>query len=145
MFRKLDLEFGLLCFFTLASAVFWVISLGYPPDAALFPRIITFVTLAFSVYFLIGKLRREKENRSSVKGEGLPWYFSAASMLAFLGLIYLAGFIVAMFLYLEATIFWLGYKKPVQATVISVLTTAILASAMKYFFAIPIPMGLLFG
>jgi len=143
--RRFDTEIVLLLFFSLASGVFLALTFSYPSTAALFPKIIAFITLFFSLYYLAGRLRKGRGKGDKKEEGALPWHISAISMLVFLGLIYLAGLIPAMVLYIGFTIHILGYRNPVRAAVIAVFSTAVLASAMKWFFVIPIPMGLLFS
>ncbi|KKM09813.1 hypothetical protein SY88_16585 [Clostridiales bacterium PH28_bin88] len=149
MGKKINSELVMLALVALFSAALLVESFSYPRVPAQFPRIISFITLVMAGYTLAGRLlpgAKEKPGKpSQPHRSGVLWYGLAALVFAYLGLIYLAGFTVATFLFLECLPLLLGYRKPVTVTITAVVATFVLTAAMKWVFLVPVPPGIWFS
>ena len=129
-----------------------VIGRQYSGAVAMFPNIVAGILLALSLWRAVELVRAGVLKMpwqitvapSGLFGNRLSWHWAVASLLGFMGLIWLFGFLVASGIYMAALPWLLGYRKPVVIIGAGLVTPALLfalASAFKMF----LPGGILLG
>jgi hypothetical protein len=124
----------------------------YNPTAALFPRLVSIISLIFIIW-TIGQrylaLRREAksspvgEEEAGTEGKGaLEWYWSLATMVAYFVLIYLLGFTLVTLLYLVALPLLLGYRRYKIVLITGVLWTVAFITVFTHVLHARIPEGI---
>jgi putative tricarboxylic transport membrane protein len=124
----------------------------YNPTAALFPRLVSIISLIFIIW-TIGQrylaLRGEaepspeREEEAEVKGKGaLEWYWSLGTMVGYFVLIYLLGFTLVTLIYLLAIPFLLGYRKVKIVVITGVLWTVAFITVFTHVLHARIPEGI---
>ena len=147
MKERLNSEFWLIVAIALFSIVFLAGSFSLPPVAAEFPRYISIATLLLALWNLYERLRpgaKIKPARGNSSNGKINWVTFTLLALAYVGLIYVIGMAVATFIYLATLPYLLNYRRPVVITLYSLIFTAVLISAMKWGFQVPIPTGIIF-
>ncbi|MCC7184348.1 MAG: tripartite tricarboxylate transporter TctB family protein [Rhodocyclaceae bacterium] len=148
-----DLDVLLLLVLGIFAGAFLFDTRSYNATAALFPRLISIVTLVLIVWSIalrvatvLGKHKREQEpeQAQSAGGEGaLAWYWSVATMVGYFVLIYLAGFTVATLVYLLAMPLLLGYRKYLNIVLTGGIFTLAFVAVFTYVLHARIPAGIL--
>jgi hypothetical protein len=124
----------------------------YNPTAALFPRLVSIISLIFIIW-TIGQrylaLRREagssleREEEAETKGKGaLDWYWSLVTMVGYFVLIYVLGFTLVTLIYLLAIPFLLGYRKIKIVVITGVLWTVAFITVFTHVLHARIPEGI---
>jgi hypothetical protein len=146
----LDPDVILMAVLGLFAGAFLIETRTYNPTAALFPRLVSIISLMFIIW-TIGKryitLRRETkaspETEAGAKGEGVfAWYWSLATMVGYFVLIYLLGFTLVTLVYLLVLPLLLGYRRYKIVLMTGVLWTVAFITVFTYVLHARIPGGI---
>lgn len=145
-------ELVVLAALLVVAAGMLVIGRQYSPAVAMFPNLVAGIMLALALWHGIGLLRggvlktrwQITAAPSGLFVNRLSWHWAVISLLGFLGVMWLFGFLVAAAAYMAAVPLMLGYRKPLVVIGAGLLTPVILyalAGAFKMF----LPGGILMG
>jgi hypothetical protein len=148
----LDPDVILMAALGLFAGAFLIETRTYNPTAALFPRLVSIISLIF-IAWTIGQryltLRREAQSspepeaETGAKGEGVfAWYWSLATMVGYFVLIYLLGFTLVTLVYLLVLPLLLGYRKYKIVLMTGVLWTVAFITVFTYVLHARIPGGI---
>jgi putative tricarboxylic transport membrane protein len=131
-------------------ALVLIMALGYPPEARLFPLIVSTAGLAFSVMLLVaqaapGGTKDGGRDTSLPAGDGDGRRFGLAllSAPAFCLLVWLLGFYLAALLTLSLLPYALGYRHLVVTGLFAVVLVAVLYLVFSLAMEMSLPDGLL--
>ncbi len=144
---RFDAEVVFVLVLTLFFSVFFAKSLGFRGLSAPYPRFVSGVGLALSLYLLAGKLHVEGVNgeirRSAKAGDGIAWYWWMGLLWCYLGLMWVLGFAVSTFLSLIATGRLLGERRWAVLVVYGAASTLLARLVFSRLLYVPLPTGLL--
>lgn len=119
-------------------------------NPALYPRILAAIVFAIGVILIVRAIiasvkAREGVRQKSTTGENGMKYvaLTAGLLVAYVGAIYLLGFVIPTLAFTLATPMALGTKFK-TAVLVSIPMTAVLYVVFFIFFKVPIPSGILF-
>lgn len=148
----LDPDIVLMAVLGIFAGAFLIETRSYNPTAALFPRLVSIVSLVFIVWTIAQRclaLRRKAKSSPDTKaeagrkGEGaLAWYWSLATMVGYFVLIYLLGFTLVTLIYLLVVPLLLGYRRYKTVLITGVLSTAAFITVFSYVLHARIPEGI---
>jgi putative tricarboxylic transport membrane protein len=148
----LDPDIILMAVLGIFAGAFLIETRSYNPTAALFPRLVSIISLIFISWTITQRcltLRREAksspeaEEGAGIKGGGaLIWYWSLATMVGYFILIYLLGFTLVTLIYLVVLPLLLGYKRMKIVLITGVLWTVAFISVFTYVLHARIPEGI---
>lgn len=151
-FLFLDPDIVLMAVLGIFAGAFLLETRSYNPTAALFPRLVSIISLVFIVWTITQRcltLRRKAKSSpdtkvgAGIKGEGaLAWYWSLATMVGYFVLIYVLGFTLATLIYLLVLPVLLGYRRYQIVLITGVLSTAAFVSVFSYVLHARIPEGI---
>jgi sterol desaturase/sphingolipid hydroxylase (fatty acid hydroxylase superfamily) len=129
------------------SGLFLLLSKDYGTTAALFPRVIASVSLAFIILDVLWEYFSASGERAKPKeqaqGSNAGWLAPFALQGGYIALIYVAGFATATFLYLLACPWQLRYRNWIVTTLHAVLLTFVIVYTFHFVFHVRLPKGLL--
>jgi hypothetical protein len=151
--RLLDLDIIVLVILGAFAAAFLIETRTYNPTAALFPRLVSIISLFFILWSIAQRcwtlfhkqeaLTESDEEGSGEKKDSMAWYATAGTMVAYFVLIYILGFTATTLIYLVATPFLLGYGKRWLVFLVGILWTVGFVVVFSYVLHSRIPEGLL--
>ena len=151
----LDADIILMVALGVFAGAFLIETRTYNPTAALFPRLVSIISLSFIAWTItqrcIVQVRKRKESEEAeeatrVSGEGvLTWYWSLVTMVSYFVLIYLLGFTLVTLIYLVVLPFLLGYRRYKIILITGVLWTVAFVTVFTYVLHARIPEGIVGG
>ena len=148
----LDADIVLMVVLGVFAGAFLIETRTYNPTAALFPRLVSIISLIFIIWTiarrclsLVRKAKTSPEVQAEVEptGEGvLAWYWSLATMVGYFVLIYLLGFTLVTLIYLLVLPLLLGYRKYKIILITGVLWTVTFITVFTYVLHARIPEGI---
>jgi len=148
----LDADIVLMVVLGAFAGAFLIETRTYNPTAALFPRLVSIISLIFIIWTVSQRyLTLRRETRSSpeaemgmeTKGEGvLAWYWSLATMVGYFMLIYLLGFTLVTLIYLLVLPLLLSYRRYKIVLIAGVLWTVAFITVFTYVLHARIPEGI---
>ena len=149
----LDADIVLMVVLGVFAGAFLIETRTYNPTAALFPRLVSIVSLVFIIWtiarrclMLMRKAKSSPEAEAETTGEGgLPWYWSVATMAGYFVLIYLLGFTFVTLIYLLVLPLLLGYRRYKIVLITGVLWTVAFITVFTYVLHARIPEGIVGG
>ncbi len=151
-FLFLDPDIVLMAVLGVFAGAFLIETRSYNPTAALFPRLVSIISLVFIVWTITQRcltLRRKAKFSpdtkvgAGIKREGaLAWYWSLATMVGYFVLIYVLGFTLATLIYLLVLPVLLGYRRYQIVLITGVLSTAAFVTVFSYVLHARIPEGI---
>jgi len=146
-----DLDVLLLLVLGIFAGAFLYDARTYNATAALFPRLVSIVTLILVVWSIalhlvsvLAKGKRKPEDAPPAGAEGsLAWYWSVAAMVGYVVLIYVVGFTMATLVYLLVLPLLLGYRKYLNILLTGGLSTVAFVVVFTYILHARIPQGVL--
>jgi len=132
------------------AGAFLIDTRSYNPTAALFPRLVSIITLVFIAWAIVQRcliLRRKARSspkaEARIKAEGaLAWYWTVASMVGYFVLIHLLGFTLVTLIYLLVLPLLLGYRRYKTVLITGTLLTAAFITVFTYVLHARIPEGI---
>jgi len=130
------------------AVLFLFVTKDYGATAALFPRVVASVSLAFIVLDLFSEFFRSGKKApraASLKQNlaGVSWSSALALQAGYIGLIYVAGFSAATLIYLIACPWQLRYRNWTVTILHAVLLTFTIVYTFHTVFHVRLPKGLL--
>jgi|MudIll2142460700_1097286.scaffolds.fasta_scaffold91611_2 putative tricarboxylic transport membrane protein len=151
----LDADIILMVVLGAFAGAFLIETRSYNPTAALFPRLVSMISLIFIIWTIAkrcltlmrkAKASPEAEAETEIKEErGLVWYWSLASMVGYFVLIYLLGFTFVTLIYLLVLPLLLGYRRYKIVLITGVLWTVAFITVFTYVLHARIPEGIVGG
>jgi len=151
--RIFDLDLILMAILGAFTAAFLIDSRSYNLTAALFPRLISTISLILILWTitvrcwkLFHKTQDVSQSREelSAKQEGsMVWYISLVTMVSYYLLIHILGFTLVTLIYLLALPLLLGYKKYKIVFITGILWTAGFLYVFTYILHARLPEGLM--
>ena len=147
----LDPDIVLMAVLGVFAGAFLIETRSYNPTAALFPRLVSIVSLIFVAWTIAQRylaLRRKAKSSPDAKAVAgrtqgaLAWYWSVATMVGYFALIHLLGFTLVTLLYLLALPLLLGYRRYRIVLVTGVLSTVAFITVFSYVLHARIPEGI---
>ena len=148
----LDPDIVLMAVLGVFAGAFLIETRSYNPTAALFPRLVSIMSLVFVAWTITQRylaLRRKAKSspdtkvEAGIKGEAvLAWYWSLASMVGYFVLIYLLGFTLVTLLYLLALPLLLGYRRYRIVLITGVLVTVTFITVFTHVLHARVPEGI---
>ncbi|WP_455594353.1 tripartite tricarboxylate transporter TctB family protein [Cloacibacillus porcorum] len=140
-------------FFSIAISVISVLltlqSFNYPPESSQFPRFLCILMLLFSFLILIRTLKNKEGEKTMSTGSG---FISAAklpvtvfaSTAAYLFCIGYVGYFVSTVIYMSASMFFFGERRPLPIAAAVLVFLAVIYALFVSFLGLRLPEGILF-
>lgn len=129
------------------ASVFFAQTFNYKPSAALFPRVVSVVVAALCLYQLGSNVWEKRisngASAAASSASGLAWHWTFLSLLAYVGLIALIGFLWATALYLLGFPILMGYRRWRVLLIVTVVMTLLVEFSFNRFLHIPLPEGMI--
>ncbi len=148
----LDADIVLMVVLGVFAGAFLIETRTYNPTAALFPRLVSIISLIFIVWTIVQRVfslakraDQSPEARSETGPQGarvFTWYWSLAAMVGYYVLIYLLGFTLVTLVYLIVLPLLLGYRRYLIILITGVLWTVAFLSVFNYILHARIPEGI---
>jgi hypothetical protein len=147
-----DLELVILVILGAFALAFLIDTRSYNRIAALFPRLVSAVTLLLILAYLVvrfstslkEKQPSEAEAETTVKGEGsLSGHVTLAIMLGYFLSIFIIGLTWASLVYLLVVPVWMGYRRYRVVAITSILWVIAFVCIFHYMLHTRIPQGFL--
>jgi hypothetical protein len=147
-----DLELVILVILGAFALAFLIDTRSYNRIAALFPRLVSVVTLLLILAYLVLRLSMslkekqpsEAEAETTAKGEGsLSGHVTLAIMLGYFLSIFIIGLTWASLVYLLVVPVWMGYRKYRIVAITSILWVIAFVCIFHYMLHTRIPQGFL--
>ena len=148
----LDADIVLMVVLGVFAGAFLIETRTYNPTAALFPRLVSIISLIFIIWTIArrclslvrkAKTSPEAEAETGPTGGGvLAWYWSLATMVGYFVLIYMLGFTLVTLIYLLVLPLLLGYRRYKIVLIAGVLWTVAFITVFTYVLHARIPGGI---
>jgi hypothetical protein len=148
----LDPDIILMAVLGIFAGAFLIETRTYNATAALFPRLVSIVSLIFIIWTIARRglmLMRKAESSPEAQAEAGPtgggvfaWYWSLATMVGYFVLIYLLGFTLVTLAYLLVLPLLLGYRRYKIVLITGVLWTVAFITVFTYVLHARIPGGI---
>jgi putative tricarboxylic transport membrane protein len=126
----------------------YICILRFPLKTQLYPKIIAFLLIGFSILLLIRSFsslltRKEKNDKRLTLGTPVVFYFFSVNIV-YIFSIYFMGLHLANVLYLLGSLYLLGQKNIVIGFLYSLSIVALLYLVFVGFLHVPVPKGIFF-
>ena len=139
--------------FFLFSSVFFVMTFDYSAIASRFPRAISFLVMALTLWYIAAALLRtrkeikagtfvEPEKKAAFSFKEKQWFYYFFAMIGYVILINFVGFVGATFIFTFGIAYIIGYKRLLNNFLFAAILTAIVYGLARWVM-IPLPKGIL--